>query len=116
MDVVYRLGRATATDVHAGLADAPTPTTVRGLLRVLEAKGHLRHESEGKRYVYVASTPRADAGRSLLRHVVQTFYAGSPTDAVAALLGSERTPLSKEEVARLSSIVAGARRAKRVSE
>ena len=109
MDVVYRLGRATAAEVTAELPDAPTYTTVRGLLRILEAKGHLRHEEDGPRYVYLPSQPREDAGASLLSHVVHTFFDGSPTRAVAALLGSDAPP-SDAELARLSELIERARR------
>jgi predicted transcriptional regulator len=116
MDVIYRLERATAAEVLAELPDAPTYTTVRGLLRVLEAKGHLRHEQEDRRYVYIASLPRATAGASFLSHVVRTFFDGSPTDAMAALLGSQSERISDDELARLATLVAKARRGKRGSD
>jgi predicted transcriptional regulator len=115
MDVVYRLGTATAADVHAGLPDAPTNTTVRGLLRILVDKGHLLLERDGRRYVYRPSTPRPAAGASHLRHVVSTFFGGSPADAMAALLGAEKNALSDMELARLEALVARARRARRGS-
>jgi BlaI family penicillinase repressor len=113
MDVVYRLGRASATEIHAAMPDAPTPTTVRGLLRILIEKGHLRHELEGKRYLYLPSTARPAAGASSIRHVVRTFFAGSPTDAMAALLGSRQHDISDAELARLAELVAKARRTRR---
>lgn len=115
MDVVYRLGRATALEVHGGVPNAPTYTTVRGLLRILESKGHLRHERDGARYVYTPVTPRAEAGSSLLSHVVRTFFDGSPADAMAAFLGSRggRSRISADELERLSELVARARRKKR---
>ena len=112
MDVVYRLGRATAAEIHAELPDPPTYTTVRGLLRVLEAKGHLRHGQEERRYVYEASTPRDSAGASTLSHVVRTFFQGSPSDAMAALLGSQEN-LSDAELVRLEDLVRKARRGRR---
>src|SRR5918997_1173209 len=80
MDVIYRLGRATAVEVTAQLPDPPTSTAVRGLLRILEEKGHLRHEQDGVRYVYFPSTPREAAGTSVLTHVVRTFFGGSAAD------------------------------------
>src|SRR5215203_3580828 len=86
MDVLYRLGQATAADIHANLEDAPTYTTVRGLLRVLVSKGHVRFEQEGRHYVYKPATPRPAAGVSSIVHVVNTFFSGSAADAVAALL------------------------------
>jgi BlaI family transcriptional regulator, penicillinase repressor len=110
MDVVYRLGKASAGEIHARLPDAPTYTTVRGLLRVLVHKHHLRHERDGRRYVYTPSTSRQAAGASSITHVVKTFFGGSPADAVASLLGSTK-PLSDAELARLASIIAKARHA-----
>jgi predicted transcriptional regulator len=110
MDVLYRMGRATAADIHAALPEAPTYTTVRGLLRILSDKGHVRHEQEGRRYVYVPSTPRPDAGASSIAHVVRTFFGGSPADAMAALLGSQKDRISDAELARLASLVSKARR------
>ena len=113
MDVVYRLGTAAAADIHAALPDAPTYTTVRGLLRVLVQKGHLRQAQDGKRYVYQPSTPRPAAGASSIRHVIKTFFSGSPTDAMAALLGSEKDRISDVELARLAELVADARHTRR---
>jgi predicted transcriptional regulator len=110
MDLLYRLGRATANDIHRNLPDAPTYTTVRGLLRVLVTKGHARYEQDGRRYVYKPATPKPAAGASSITHVVNTFFAGSMADAVAALLGSEGERISEEELARLSAIVRSVRR------
>lgn len=112
MDLLYRLGTATATDIHRNLADAPTYTTVRGLLRVLVTKGHATYERDGRRYVYRPATAKPAAGASSIAHVVNTFFAGSMADALAALLGSRATRISEEELARLSAIVARARRGK----
>lgn len=112
MDVVYRVGQATAAEVHAELPDAPTYTTVRGLLRILEEKGHLQHVEEGPRYVYRPSTPREDAGASLLSHVVSTFFDGSAAKAMAALLGSGAGKVSDAELARLAELVERARETK----
>ena len=112
MDLLYRMGEATAADVHRGLPDAPTYTTVRGLLRILVAKGHVRYDQDGRRYVYKPATPRPAAGASSIAHVVNTFFAGSTADALAALLGSRASQNSEDELARLSAIVAKARRDK----
>jgi predicted transcriptional regulator len=109
LDVIYNLGRATASEVLERLPDAPTYTTVRGLLRVLESKGHVRHEDEGGRYVYIPTLTKQRAAKSALKHVVQTFFDGSPSQAMAALLGSERA-LSEDEVERLAQLVESARR------
>ena len=112
MDVVYRLGRATAAEVHEALPEAPTYTTVRGLLRILEEKGHLRHEEDGPRYVYFPSTPREDAGRSLLSHVVRTFLDGSASKAMAALLGAGGAA-NEAELARLEQLIGTHRKRKK---
>jgi BlaI family transcriptional regulator, penicillinase repressor len=115
MDIVYRIGHATAAGIHAAMRDAPTYTTVRGLLRVLVVKGHLELEREGKRYVYRPSTPRRDAGASSITHVVRTFFSGSPSDAMAAFLGSERGRITDAELDRLADLVARARKGKKGS-
>jgi predicted transcriptional regulator len=112
MDVVYRLGRATAAEVTAQLSDPPTYTTVRGLLRVLEGKGHLRHEQDGPRYVYLPALPRDDAGTSMLAHLVRTFFDGSPARAMAALIGAGDDAPSDAELERLSRVVDEARAAR----
>lgn len=111
LDVIYHQGRATAAEVLEKMEDAPTYTTVRGLLRVLEAKGHVRHEDEGGRYVYFPTTKKQHAGKSALRHVVSTFFDGSPARAMAALLGGERT-LSEDELNELEELVRARRKEK----
>jgi predicted transcriptional regulator len=109
VDILYRAGRATAAEIHEQLDDAPTYTTVRGLLRVLEAKGHIAHEEEGVRYVYFPRAPKKSAGASMLAHVVRTFFDGSPSEAMAALLGSTKN-VSDEEMERLTKLVKEARK------
>ena len=109
LDVIYRLGRATASEVLERIDDAPTYTTVRGLLRVLESKGHIRHEEDDGRYVYYPVVTKQRAAKSAIRHVVKTFFDGSPSEALAALLGGERT-LDAREIERLAKIVDEARR------
>ena len=113
MDVIYRLETATAADVHAAMPDAPTYTTVRGLLRILVDKGHVLQKQDGRRYVYLPATSRPAAGASHLTHVVRTFFAGSPADAMAALLGSDKGQISDLELARLEDLVARARKTRR---
>ena len=108
IEIVYRLGRATAAEVCEQLPDAPTYTTTRGLLRILEQKGHIAHEDDGVRYVYYPVAPKRDTGASMLAHVVRTFFDGSPARAVAALLGSS-SRLSDAELARLAEVVERAR-------
>ena len=109
MDVLYRLGRATAAEVMDGLDGAPGYSTVRTQLRVLERKGHVRHEEEGLRYVYTPTVPRHSARRSALKHLVDTFFEGSATKAVAALLGGEASRVSNDELARIEDLVKNAR-------
>jgi BlaI family transcriptional regulator, penicillinase repressor len=109
LDVIYALGRATAAEVEERLADAPTYTTIRGLLRILEEKGHVRHEDEGGRYVYFPTMTKQRAAKSALQHVVRTFFDDSPSRAMAALLGGQRE-VSDEEIARLEELIARARR------
>lgn len=108
LDVVYRLRRASAAEVQRELPDPPTYTTVRGLLRVLESKGHLQHQEQGKRYVYLPSMPREDAGASILTHVVRTYFDGSPTEAIRALIGAWGA-LTAAELDRIAMIVERAR-------
>ena len=107
MEIVYRRGRATASEVRADLADPPTYSTVRGMLRYLEEKGHLRHEQDGPRYVYLPTSPKGEVRASALSHVVRTFFDGSVTTAVAALLETES--LSADEHERLSRLIDEAR-------
>jgi predicted transcriptional regulator len=109
IDVIYQLGTATAADIHAALPDPPTYTAVRGLLRVMVEKGHVRFERSGRRYVYLPSTPRPTAGISSIKHVIKTFFADSPAAAMAALLGSERA-ISDAELTRLGTLVEQARK------
>lgn len=108
LDVLYHLGRATANDVLERLPDPPTYTTIRGLLRVLESKGHVRHEEEAGRYVYFPTQSKQRAAKSALGHVIDTFFDGSPSRAMAALLGGER--VSADEIERLEELVAQARK------
>lgn len=105
MDILYKLERATVGEVLSQLADKPNYSTVRAQLRVLEGKGHVRHEEHGLRYVYVPCVPREVARRSALRHLVETFFEGSTEKAVAALLGGEVSRISSEELDRLATLI-----------
>ena len=109
MDIAYRLGTATAADIHARMPDPPTYTTVRGLLRILVKKGHLLVRTEGVRFVYHPRTPRKDAGKSVLTHVIRTFFDGSAANAMAAMLGSADLNVTPAELEKLSSLVKRAR-------
>jgi BlaI family transcriptional regulator, penicillinase repressor len=105
MDVLYRLERASVGEVLSQLDGKPHYSTVRAQLRVLEEKGHVRHEEDGLRYVYVPCVPREVARRSALQHLVETFFDGSTEKAVAALLGGEVSRISSEELDRLASLI-----------
>ena len=109
MDVIYRLSRATAAEVLDNLADPPSYSAVRALLRVLEEKGHITHEQDGPRYVFLPTVPRTDASRTALRHLVDTFFDGSAEKVVAALLGGG-AQLSDEELGRIADLVSKARK------
>jgi predicted transcriptional regulator len=110
MDILYRRGRATAYEVMADLPGDPSDSTVRTQLRVLESKGHVRHEEEGLRYIYLPAVARHAARRSALRHLVDTFFEGSTEKVVAALLGGDASRLSGDELDRIAGIVAKARK------
>lgn len=110
MDVIYRLGRATAAEIHEALPDRPSYSTVRALLRVLEAKGHLRHTEDGPRYVFSPTVPRERARESALRQLVTTFFDGSTEAAVAALLDISSARLSDSELNRLAGLIAQAKK------
>lgn len=105
MRVVYRLGRASAADVHAKLPDPPGYSAVRKMLEILEDRGYLRHEREGPRYVYIPVVSRPAAGRSVLRDVVETFFRGSPGEVVSTLLDMDDLELSDDELDRIREMV-----------
>jgi predicted transcriptional regulator len=113
MDVLYRLGRATAAEVRQQLSGAPNDSTVRTQLRVLEEKGHVRHEERGLRYIYVPTLPRHAARRSALKHLVDTFFEGSPASVVTALLGTEAARLAADDLDRIAELIAAARKAQK---
>ena len=110
MDVLFRRGRASAGEVMAELPGNPSYSTVRTQLRVLEEKGHVRHEEAGPRYVYMPAVARHAARKSALRHLVNTFFDGSTEKVVAALLGGEANRLTDDELKRLAELVAKARK------
>ena len=105
MDILFRRGRVTAEEVMHALSGAPSYSTVRTQLRVLEEKGHVRHVEEGRRFVYMPAVARSAARRVALRHVVETFFDGSVERVVAALLGGEATRLSDDELQRIQSLI-----------
>jgi len=105
VDAVYRLGRASVADVRASLQDPPSYSAVRGMLNLLEEKGHLRHEADGLRYIYVPVIAASRVRRTAMAHLVRTFFAGSPADAASALLDLPGRKWSREELQRLSDLV-----------
>jgi predicted transcriptional regulator len=105
MDIVYRLGRATAAEIHAQLPDPPHAAAVRTMLRILEDKKQLRHEEEGRRHIYVPATARSVAQKSAVRHLLGTFFGGSRSAAVAALLDESERPLTRAEREELGALI-----------
>lgn len=109
MDVVYRLGKTSVTDVLERLPDPPSYSAVRALMRILEEKGHLKHEQDGPRYVYLPTVPRDAAQGAALSHLVRTFFGGSTEAAVAALLEMPEGGMNEDELDRLSRLIDEAR-------
>ncbi len=109
LDVLHRLGRASAAQVRADMADPPSDSAVRTHLRILEEKGHVEHEQDGPRYVYLPTVARETAGRSALRHLLRTFFADAPERAVAALLDETASDLSADDLDRLDDLIRQAR-------
>ena len=105
MDIIYRLGEATAAEVMENLPDPPSYSAVRALMRILEEKKHLRHRQEGPRYVYTPTVPLDAAKQSALKHVLSTFFEGSVSQAVAALLDLGRDDLTDAELERLARLI-----------
>lgn len=109
MDALYKLGRATAAEILAAVPEPPGYSAMRAHLRTLEEKGHVRHEAEDLRYVYLPVVPQSKARRGALRHLVDTFFGGSAAQAVAALLDGGSARLSREDLDRLSELIEKAR-------
>ena len=112
MDALYQAGRSTAADIRAAIADPPSYSAVRTMLRILEDKGHVRHELDGTRYVYIPTVARDKAKRSALRHVVNTFFDGSASQVMAALFELSPRELDDEELARIRRLIDAARKDK----
>jgi predicted transcriptional regulator len=110
MDFLFRVGKATAAGVMEGLPDAPSYSAVRALLRILEEKGHLRHEVDGRAYVYMPIVRRADARQSALSHLLRTFFDNSAEQAVAALLAIKGEKMSGAELERMSRMIDAAKK------
>ena len=110
MDILYRQGRASASEIHEALPDRPSYSAVRAKLRVLEEKGHIRHEEQALRYVYLPLVSRDRARQSALRHLIETFFEGSVEKMLSTLLGSEGSKISDEELERLAQLIEKARK------
>ena len=113
MDILYRRGRATAGEVMEDLTGEPNYSTVRTQLRVLEEKGHIKHEEHGLRYVYSPTVPRSTVRQSALKHLIDTFFGGSTEKVVSALIGGDASNLSHEELERISQLIAKAKKERR---
>jgi predicted transcriptional regulator len=105
LDLLYKAGRATAADVQAGLPDPPSYSAVRAMLRILEDKGHVRHDLDGLKYVYMPTVARDRAKRSALKHVVNTFFEGSASQVMAALFEMSPNELDDAELGRLRKLI-----------
>jgi len=110
MDILYQHGKASATDVREAMPDAPSYSAVRAMLRVLEEKGHVKHQAEGLKYVYVPTVARDKAKRSAVKHLMDTFFSESPEQVVAALLDVSSTRLTREELDRMAQMIERARK------
>lgn len=113
MDVIWQRGSASVADVMAALSGRPAYSTVRAQLRVLEQKGHVRHEEQGAKYVYLPTISRGNARQSMLRYLVDTFFEGSAGQAMTALLGSGKVRLSDTELDEIERLIGRARKDRR---
>jgi len=110
MDILYQQGKASASEVREAMPDAPSYSAVRAMLRVLEDKGHVKHQAEGLKYVYVPTVARDKAKRSAVKHLMDTFFKESPEQVVAALLDVSSTRLTREDLDRMSEMIEKAKR------
>jgi predicted transcriptional regulator len=110
MDVLYERGRATAAEILAALPDPPSYSAIRALIKVLEDKGHVKHQEDGPRYVFTPSVPRSKARRNAVKHLLQTFFDDSAGEAVASLLGLSAGKLKPEELDKIEELIARARK------
>jgi BlaI family penicillinase repressor len=110
MEILYQRGKASAAEVRETMPDAPGYSAVRAMLRILEEKGHVKHQAEGLKYVYVPTVARDKAKRTAVKHLMETFFNGSPENVVAALLDVSSTKLSSEELDRMARLIDNARK------
>jgi BlaI family penicillinase repressor len=111
LDLVYRLGQATATQVIAAMKQPPSRSAVRTFLKILEDKGYLKHKKEGREYVFMATRSRESVGRKAVMHVLETFFGGSLSDAVASYLTKPGQEIDSEELRKLEQLIDAARKA-----
>ena len=110
MDILYKRGKSSASEVREAIPDAPSYSAVRAMLRVLEDKGHVRHQAEGLKYVYLPTVARDKAKRSAVKHLLDTFFKDSPEQVVAALLDVSSTRLTRVELDRMAEMIEAARK------
>jgi predicted transcriptional regulator len=110
MEILFQRGKASASEVREAMEDAPSYSAVRAMLRVLEEKGHLKHQAEGLKYVYVPVVTREKAKRSAVKHLLDTFFSDSPEQVVAALLDVSSKRLTREELDRMAEMIEKAKR------
>ena len=110
MEILYQRGKASASEVRASMGDAPGYSAVRAMLRVLEEKGHIKHQAEGLKYVYLPIVTRDKAKRTAVKHLLDTFFGDSPEQVVAALLDVSSKRLTREELDRMAEMIEKARR------
>lgn len=110
MDVIHLLGEASVGEVHERLSDPPSYSAVRTMIRHLESKGLLKHRQDGKRYVYRPTQSRTTAGKSALRKLLNVFFSGSPSEAVAAILDVQGRQIDQQELDRIEALIQEARK------
>ncbi|MCZ2075625.1 MAG: BlaI/MecI/CopY family transcriptional regulator [Bryobacterales bacterium] len=110
MEILYQRGMASASEIREAMEDAPSYSAVRSILRVLENKGHIRHQAENFKYVYLPVVNREKAKRSAVKHVLGTFFEDSPDQMVAALLDVSSKRLKREDLDRMAELIERARR------
>ena len=110
MDILYQRGKSSASEVREAMPNAPSYSAVRAMLRVLEDKGHVKHRSEGLRYVYLPTVNHDKAKRSAVKHLLDTFFSDAPEDVVAALLDVSSSQVTREELDRMSEMIERAKR------
>ena len=110
MDILYSRGKSSASDVREAMPKAPSYSAVRAMLRVLEEKGHIKHQVEGVKYVFVPTVPRDKAKRSAVKHLLDTFFHDSPEQVVAALLDISSTRMTPEELDRMAQMIEKAKK------